>query len=122
MKQYQLSSANCCPVLQRLEMGAVLASLSKAFPVALVLQPRCLPPKRQKHIRYNQIYLHNVPDKVAQDHFPRWVMADGSGGSADVGGSLCRSKESFSLAHRIKTQVEIQQIKCRNVQHPLILK
>lgn len=65
--------------------------------------------------------LHNMPDKVAQDHFPRWVMADGSGGSADVGGSLCRSKDSFSLAHRIKTRVEIQQIKCRNVQHPLIL-
>lgn len=33
----------------------------------------------------NDTYLHDKPDKMVHDHFPRWVIADGSGGSADLG-------------------------------------
>lgn len=49
-----------------------------------------------------------------------WLMAQV--GLLMLGAVSAESKASFSLAHGIKTRVEIQQIKCRNVQHPLILK
>lgn len=104
-------------------MGTLLASWSKAFPMALVLQPRCLPPKKQKHICYTQIYLHDVPDKVAQDHFPRWAMADGSGGSADVGGSLCRKQGKLQPGPRDQNSggnSADQMQKCTASSHPEI--
>lgn len=41
--------------------------------------------KEEAETPSNDTCLHNKPGKTAHDHFPCWVMAGGSGSSADLG-------------------------------------
>lgn len=72
----------------------------------------------------NDTYLHDKPDKMMHDHFPCCVIADGSGGSADLGQvSLWKVKiQPDPKDQNPAVWMEIQPIKWRNLQHHFILK